>query len=240
MQYLELTLDSAAANVALDEALLEMAERGGQPCEWLRIWEPTSPVVVVGRSSSVGREVNRDRCDRDGVPVIRRSSGGASIVAAPGCLMYAVVLSVERRPQLQAVNQAHRTALGPLVPSIGGLIEGLRMEGISDLTVGNQKVSGNALRCRRTHILYHGTLLYDMSLELVSRYLGAPARQPDYREGRSHQEFVTNLPADRGELIRAIRDAWGSPPAAVEWPRDIVEKLVENKYTTDDWNLRIA
>lgn len=244
MQFLDKTLESSAANVALDEALLETAELAGPTSEWLRIWEPQSPMVVVGRSSSVTAEVNLAKCEQDGVPVLRRSSGGATIVAAPGCLMYAVVLSVERRPQLQAIDQAHRLVLGRLLDALTSRVallseSGVCESGICDLVIGDRKVSGNALRCRRTHVLYHGTLLYDMPLALISRYLRMPQRQPDYRNGRGHDDFVANLNVGREELSVAVREAWGNPPSAANWPEEMVARLVEEKYSRDDWNRRI-
>ena len=239
MHFLDKTLESAAANVALDEALLETSEESAGSQEWLRVWEPQAPMVVVGRSSSVAAEVNVENCERDGVPVLRRSSGGAAIVAAPGCLMYAVVLSIERRPHLQAIDQAHSHVLGRLVQAIGQHVKGLTAKGISDLAIDDRKVSGNSLRCRRTHLLYHGTLLYDMSLELISRYLRMPSRQPEYRAVRRHDEFVANLNMKRDELHDAVRHTWGDPPPVADWPRDKVDQLVETKYACDQWNRRI-
>ena len=82
MQLLDLTLPTPAENVALDEALLLEAERSdGSSSEVLRIWEPPDPMVVVGRSTSVAAEVDVDRCWSDNVPILRRCSGGTSIVA---------------------------------------------------------------------------------------------------------------------------------------------------------------
>jgi len=87
MQFLDLTLAEAAANIALDEALLEAAESAPEPREVLRLWEPAAPLVVVGRSSHVAAEVHVENCRERGIPVIRRTSGGLSIVGGKGCLM---------------------------------------------------------------------------------------------------------------------------------------------------------
>ena len=62
MRYLDLTLPTAAENLALDEALLEEAE-AAPPLETLRLWESPQPLVVIGRSSRVGTEVEVDACD---------------------------------------------------------------------------------------------------------------------------------------------------------------------------------
>ena len=65
-------------------------------------------MVVVGRSSQFRVEVRVDACRELGIPVLRRPSGGAAIVAGPGCLMYALVLSYQIRPQLRVLSEAHR------------------------------------------------------------------------------------------------------------------------------------
>ena len=55
MQSVDLTLPTAAENVALDEALLELAEAGAGHDEYFRLWESPEPCVVVGRSSQIDR-----------------------------------------------------------------------------------------------------------------------------------------------------------------------------------------
>ena len=79
MKLLDLTLDTPEENVALDQALLDHAEAGGEPSELLRLWESPSPMVVIGRSSKIDTEVNRDFCRRADVAVLRRSSGGPAV-----------------------------------------------------------------------------------------------------------------------------------------------------------------
>src|SRR6476469_5249516 len=108
MQRVDLTLPTAVENVALDEALLDSAEAGSGHDEYLRIWESPEPCVVIGRSSQISREVNAAECRSRSIPIVRRSSGGAAIVAGPGCLMYAVVISHRARPDLFDITRAHR------------------------------------------------------------------------------------------------------------------------------------
>ncbi len=122
MQYLDLTLTTPAENLALDEALLDEAEQADEPTETLRLWEPAGPMVVLGRSSKAAEEANREACTRLDVPILRRVSGGAAIVAGPGCLMYALVLSYRLRPTLRAVDHAHRFVLGTMAAALEPLI----------------------------------------------------------------------------------------------------------------------
>src|SRR4051794_15912655 len=114
MERFDVTLSTPAQNLAFDEALLEWAEEGSADGEYLRLWESTKPMVVIGRSSRVSAEVNEPFCLQEGIPILRRSSGGAAIVTGPGCLMYATVLSYAVRPELRDITRAHAFILKQL------------------------------------------------------------------------------------------------------------------------------
>ncbi|MCC6124604.1 MAG: lipoate--protein ligase family protein [Pirellulales bacterium] len=243
MRYLDLTLPAPAENLALDEALLETAEAAGRPLETLRFWEPAAPAVVVGRSSRLDDEVFLDVCRARGVPVLRRPSGGAAIVAGPGCLMYALVLSYEKRPDLRPLENAHRAVLDAMAAALDSLRPGVHCAGTSDLVVGdkncsidNKKFSGNSARCRRTHFLYHGTLLYDFPLHEINRFLKHPPRMPGYRNGRNHAIFVANLNVPADAIRCAISQAWNAAEPYPDWPRELTARLTAEKYSQTAWN----
>ncbi len=230
MRYLDLTLPTLAENLALDEALLDEAETAPEPTETLRFWEASGPAVVVGRSSKIPQEVHVDLCRRDGVPILRRPSGGAAVVVGPGCLMYAVVLSLAKRPALRAVDRAHRFVLGTLAGALETLVPGVRCRGISDLVLDDKKFSGNSLRLKRNNILYHGTILYGFPLEWIDRYLAMPPREPEYRNNRPHGQFVATLPAPAAAIRAAIRGAWAATVPCTQWPRTRTESGMGNEY----------
>jgi lipoate-protein ligase A len=238
MRQLQVTLSTPAENLALDEALLEAAELAPGPTETLRLWESPQPVVVVGRSSRVDAEVNRGECERRNIPVLRRCSGGAAIVAGPGCLMYALVLSYELRPELRMLEQTHRLILAKLKQSLEKLSPDVEHRGVSDLVRGDRKFCGNSLRCKRRHLLYHGALLYDFPLELISACLNAPPRQPDYRRGRRHEQFVANFPSACLTLRRAVIAGWEAWEELPNWPGDLTRRLAAERYCNPQWNFR--
>lgn len=238
MYRLHLTLPTAAENLALDEALLDAAEAGEIEGEILRVWEPAATCVVVGSSSRVANEVYLDHCRAQNIPVVRRCSGGAAIVAGPGCLMYSLVLDLQQRPYARAVDQAHRLVLGRLAGALRPLVPDVSCRGTSDLALGDRKFSGNSLRVRRERILYHGTLLYAFDLKLATACLMTPPRMPDYRQGRTHAEFLTNLPLARAQIATLLSQAWSAQHELENWPRARTEALVQTKYSQDAWNLR--
>jgi len=237
MDLFDLTLATPQENLALDEALLDEAEEAARPREALRLWEAAEPFVVVGRNSQVASEVRLAACRERNIPVLRRTSGGSAIVAARGCLMYAVVLNYELRPELRMLDQAHRFVLGKLLEALRPFVPAAAHQGTSDLTLSGIKFSGNSLRCRRRNFLYHGTLLYDFPLAVIDEYLKTPPRQPDYRRRRPHHAFLANLPADVGDLRQAMIGIWRAEPTNRDWPRSRVQELVANRYSQPEWNL---
>jgi lipoate-protein ligase A len=97
------------------------------------------------------------------------------------------------------------------------------------------KFSGNSLRAKRTHLVYHGTLLYEFDLALIESCLRMPARMPDYRAVRAHRDFVTNLPIARQSLVSAVDAAWPTESSVFDWPAARVAQLAAERFKRDDW-----
>ncbi len=239
MKLLDLTLDSPEANLALDEALLEQAEAGRSDDDVLRLWESQQTAVIIGRSTRIDDEADLAACATAAIPVLRRCSGGTSVVIGPGCLMYSVILSYDRYPALKMVDVAHKFILGRTVDAVKRFLPTARLQGTSDLTLDDRKFSGNSLRCKRDHLLYHGTLLCEFPLELIGRCLKAPPRQPEYRAQRSHDEFVINLEIDRQRLRDALTDQWQANSELEGWPESLTGELVQQRYGQATWHHRL-
>lgn len=237
MKRLDLSLGDPASNLALDEALLEHAEQGDGN-EVLRLWTFDRPTVVIGRGSKIAGEVNTAYCAHEGIPVLRRCSGGAAIVGGPGCLMYSVVLSLQLRPELRDVDQAHRLVMTRLLEAISVQAPEVRWQGTCDLTVGARKFSGNSLRIARKHLLYHGTILHAADLAQIDRCLATPPRQPDYRQGRRHADFIANLAIDPAKLADQIAEKFGALERTEIWPQAITARLKQERYDDPAWHHR--
>ena len=237
MQFLDGTLPTLAENLALDEALLLEAEsgRGG---EILRLWEWPEPAVVLGSGCRLAEDADDNACLADRVPILRRSSGGGTVLLGAGCLCFSLVLSYERSPILRDIRPSYCHILARIRNALSGILPGIACAGTSDLAVNGRKFSGNSQQRKRRFLLHNGTLLYDFDLDPLSRYLRMPARQPDYRCERDHAAFLTNLPINAVDLRRCLRTAWEADTESVTWPRDLVRQLVEEKYNRPEWTRR--
>jgi lipoate---protein ligase len=233
MHFLDITLPSLAENLALDEALLLDAEAGGR--EVVRLWEWHAHAVVLGAGGRLAEDVHEAACQADGVPILRRSSGGGTVLLGPGCLLYSLILRFDRHPALGDLKASYRHISHTILDGLRPHVPGLHMPDWSDWTLDDRKFSGNAQQRKRTHLLHHGTLLYAFDVALISRYLKVPPRQPEYRRQRDHAEFVTNLPIDAKTLHGVLREVWHADEALGAWPAESVRQLVAEKYERDEW-----
>lgn len=215
---LDLTLPSPVENLALDDALLdELEEFGGHPV--LRFWESDRPFVVLGPACNPADDVHAAACEQDGVPVLRRASGGGTVLQGPGCLSYAFVLPQTLHPNLANIRATNRFILERISNALHRWHPAVAFRGISDLAIEGLKISGNAQRRKRNALLFHGTLLYGMPVDCIARYLKHPKRQPDYREDRQHSAFLRTLPAAPHDIKQAIAKAWNAHLLLESWPR---------------------
>lgn len=235
MQSIDLTLETAEQNLALDEALLDLCE-GGYPHELLRFWEFPRHFVVAGYSNKIHREVNVPYCREAGIPVLRRSSGGGTVLQGPGCLNFALVLDIRKDPALESITRTNALIMERNARALS-LAAGrdFQVQGYTDLTDGPVKFSGNAQRRRRHFLLFHGTFLVDFDTSLIARTLQMPSLQPDYRQNRPHGDFVRNLELDRDRIKSALREEWKAEETFKAVPHAAVDRLVKEQYANPAW-----
>src|SRR5437899_6115465 len=149
VNYLDLTFPTPAENLACDEALLDWCDED-DGLEVLRFWEPQQHFVVVGYSNRVEREVNVKACSELGIPILRRCSGGGTVLQGPGCLNYSLVLRIEGASALQGITETNCFIMKRNAGVVASLLcRPVAVEGFTDLAMNNLKFSGNAQRRKR-------------------------------------------------------------------------------------------
>jgi len=238
MEYCDWTLKAPAENLAFDEALLDLAEAGDGD-EVLRVWEPKEHFAVVGYGNRAATEVNLSFCRPNGIPVLRRCSGGGTVLQGPGCLNYSLILRIAGSAQLQSITGTAKFILERHQAAIGATIQAaVELRGQSDLAIDGLKFSGNAQRRRKQFLLFHGTFLLDLDISLVEKALLFPSKQPDYRLNRSHGDFLMNLMVPPETIEQTLRKAWGADKQIPQVPFGQIAALCREKYQRDEWNLK--
>ena len=239
----DVTLPGVAANLALDEAMLIEADEGRGP-PLVRFWEPADYAVVLGASRRIRDDVVVDACRADGVPIFRRSSGGGTVLIGPGTLNVTVILPETAGPGLTAVDAAQRHVLERLAEAIRGLGPPVDVLGHGDLVLGDRKCGGSASGGSSG-----GSSSISRS-STGSRSIGSPgistipARQPAYRRGRPHHEFLCNLDLPRPALVEALRPGSApcpgpAPTTTFRGPMEILPSLLAERFANPDWIERL-
>ncbi len=158
----------------LEERLLRTDDRN-----WCLINRGSPPAIVMGISGKPEELLHLDRVD---IPVVKRFSGGGTVVVDEDTLFVTFI--------------GHPDLLdGPCYPEqiMRWSAQFFPVELCeNDFIVGNQKVGGNAQYIRRNRWLHHTSFLWDYSPERMA-LLKAPKRQPKYRAQRDHSSFLSRL-----------------------------------------------
>lgn len=238
MQIVEYISNSPEGAIALDELLLSKAESGGLG-ETLRFWSTKDHFVVIGRACRIRRDCNREKCRRDKIRIIRRISGGGTVLQGPGCFNYSLVLSYRRDARYRDIRNSYSRILEDIAGIFKAKGYDVGVFPVSDLALNGRKISGNAQARKKRYFLHHGTFLLDFDLKRITSYLKHSAKEPEYRKARCHEDFLANIPITSAVLKEIITGAF--PPRDGVWEpasEDLrkLEELVTEKYSSDEWN----
>ncbi len=238
MHYIDLAYPTPQQNLACDEALIDLCEKG-YDCEILRVWEPPQYFVVLGYSNKIDEEVDLPFCHENRIPVIRRCSGGGTVLQGPGCLNFSLVLKMANAAPLKNIVDTYEfvmTRHKQAIQAIAG--REVMIQGRSDLAFGSRKFSGNAQLRKRSFLLFHGTFLYSFDIPRMEKMLRLPSKQPAYRNQRSHSDFLTNLNIPSSAIKQALQKAWDATEPLENVPWKETDRLAETKYSSSEWNCK--
>jgi lipoate---protein ligase len=246
MDFIDLNLPTPEENLACDEALLDWREQAGGD-SILRFWQSQQTFVVAGYANKIQAEVNVARCKADKIPVLRRCSGGGTVLQGPGCLNYTLILPITPNSALSGISGANKYVMDhnrEAIEFIAAESFSIQIQGCTDLAAAIapstifRKFSGNSQRRHKAYLLFHGTFLLNFNLELVEKYLKFPSRQPDYRGSRGHGDFLMNLGLPADTVKAAMKNIWKADRPLQAPPMEGISALARDKYSIPDWNLK--
>lgn len=175
--------------MTLDQEIITLIKNKDDIC--MRLWEPQETIIVLGRSNRAEKEVYVNKAREDGVKIFRRIGGGGAVVLSSGMLVISVAKYVqdyfEARKYFDLINDLIISSLGDFG------VKPLEKMGISDVCIDDKKILGSSMYRNRNMLFYQASLLINPDLSKVAYYLKHPTKEPDYRCGREHEEFITSL-----------------------------------------------
>ncbi|HEY7142098.1 MAG TPA: lipoate--protein ligase family protein [Methylomirabilota bacterium] len=245
-------------NMAVDEALLRSRIRAaGAPTVRFYGWRPAT--VSLGYAQPLDDTVDRAGCERLGIGLVRRPTGGSAILHEPPEreVTYSVTAGQGDFPGAGDVLETYRVLGQGLAAGLGRLgvaadlvplVRGRRdpspafcfhRAGTYEIAVGGRKLVGSAQRRQRGSFLQHGTVLLDAD---SARIRAVFPREPGPAAGMTTlAETLGGSPgfdAVVAALAAGLAEALGAPLAPAGLSPDevaLVEALVAGKYGTEAW-----
>jgi lipoate---protein ligase len=157
----------------------------------LRVYEPASLCAVLGAAGRPEQDLLLGTLSADGVPWKKRRGGGGTVVLGPGQVVLALVKEVGSPFRNKEYAATINSWIVEALENLG--VRGAHPEGISDLAIGQKKIVGTSIYRSRLVLFYQASLLVSNDISIFTRYLAFPQKVPEYRRGRSHEDFCTTL-----------------------------------------------
>lgn len=221
-------------NLALEEYLLHYVKPG--QCI-LYLWQ-NEKTVVIGRNQNAWKECKVSELEEDGGRLVRRLSGGGAVFHDLGNLNFTFLVNKEDYDldkQLSVILEA--------VKNLGIQAE---KSGRNDITVDGRKFSGNAFYTEGNKSYHHGTILVNVDMGNLSRYLNVSKEKLSSKGVSSVKSRVINLSEYKNdltiqkmknELITAFGQVYQASPVQLEEEEIDREqiKLLSDKFSSDDY-----
>lgn len=198
---------------------------------WCIINDGTNnPTIVMGVSGKARELVEVKSVLRDKIPVIRRFTGGGTVILDHGTVFVSFICNKDAVPGLQPYPQP--------IMAWSSLLYGQVFDGAGDFKLrendyvfGNRKFGGNAQSITKNRWIHHTSFLWDYD-EGNMTYLKLPARAPKYRMGRDHSEFICCVKdvLPRSAFIEGTIKAAGTHFSLRSIPLDAIESCATANF----------
>jgi len=193
MIYIENNSASAAFHFSIEEFLMQNPK--AEPV--IMIWQ-TDKCVMVGTNQVVFAEIDMEYAQREGMQIVRRSSGGGTIFTDAGTLLYTMIQPYREYGNGEVRTIADETIVGAVVRALNKMGVPAVVEGRNDILdkpykIGGKKISGIAQYMRKGMLCTHGSLLYDTDLTQLARVLRVEDEKIRSKAIRSVRSRVTNI-----------------------------------------------
>ncbi len=168
----------------IEEALLRSDQRN-----WCLINEGSPVSIVMGISGKKEELVDLESARRDNVPIIKRFSGGGTVIVDENTLFVTFICD-KKSHSFPAFPE-------PIMKWTEGIYKDVFVHDQfrlreNDFVIGEKKVGGNAQYIKKDRWLHHTSFLWNYS-DKTMEYLLHPKKTPNYRSGRSHSDFLYRL-----------------------------------------------
>ena len=178
----------------MEEALLRTGRKN-----FCLLNEGSAPAIVLGLSNRLEELVDLEVWQKDPIPLIRRFSGGGTVVVDEDTFFATFIFQDKELRQTPEKIHAIMNALYQKIFPSFQLIE-------NDYVFKGRKFGGNAQSITKGRWLHHTSFLFDYN-PCRMRYLNLPKNRPNYRQERNHEAFLCTL-KEHFPSLEALKNAF--------------------------------
>jgi len=246
-------------NMAIDEYLIKYYEKTSIPV--LRIYGWSNISISVGKFQDVLNDINIEECTKDDVFIVRRITGGGAIVHNEE-LTYSIVCSDSdidcKNLSVKETYEKLNTFILNFYKSLGikamfakDSSKKIRFSEASafcfsaneeyDIMIRGKKIGGNAQLRKKNIIFQHGSIPVQNSNEKIKKFFN---KKINFNNFTSLQEILKRkieLDEIKDSFLNAFKTTLKvkfNEEKLSQKERDCVDKLILNKYSSDDWNIK--
>lgn len=224
----------------LNDVALAVVQDGRDPVVWLAGWE--RDCINVGRDQVVEEEVDIEAVRQEGIPIVRRQGGGGTTyLTRDGEITWH--LAAPETYFADDVNQIYSAVCGTVVEALSTLGIQAEHEPVNDVVTENGKISGATLRQENGGVYVAGTLLYNVEVEEMFRFLTPSEEKLENKPVETFRERVTSVTAETdagfNDAKNALRQAFldGREWEEGQWSEEEIKTAERKakKYSSDEW-----
>ncbi|MFP3153164.1 lipoate--protein ligase [Lachnospiraceae bacterium ZAX-1] len=211
---------------------------------WM-LWQ-ADKCAMLGRNQAAYVEIDMAKAKKNGIQIVRRSSGGGTIFTDMGTLLYTSITPFFDGDD--ATKIAREIVAPPIVCALENMGVEAVLKGRNDILVDGKKISGIAQYIKNGRLCTHGSLLFDADLETLSTVLRVDEAKIKSKALRSIRSRVTNLvdymphPCTMSEFMNILRHSLMEHENISNYmlsAKDItdIEKIRSEKYANPNWNM---
>ncbi|MBQ1375107.1 MAG: lipoate--protein ligase [Clostridia bacterium] len=239
MIYIENTSVDPYYNMACDEYILKNMDFGE---DILTLWRNDN-AIIIGKNQNAFEEVNAAYVDEHGIKVCRRVTGGGAVYHDLNNLNFSLFIDLKDSSKLDDLN----FFVLPVVKALSELGVNAEVKGRNDITIDGRKFSGLAQRIHKDKLLFHGTLMFDVDVTILSKCLNVKPGKLQSKGHKSVRSRVTNIK----EYIKDDVDVLGFKEilkkqlfegqeykeyVLTDEDKANIQKIRDEKFATWEWN----
>lgn len=240
--------NSAAKNMAVDEAIMRYSKELGKPTVRFYGWTPSA--ISIGYFQNLEQEVDLQKCSELGVDFVRRITGGGAVFHDAE-LTYSFVCTEESGVVPKKIMDSYKKICNPIILALGEMGLDASFVPLNDIVVGGKKVSGNAQTRREKTVLQHGTILMEVDVEKMFSLLKVPSEKIRGKLIEDVKQRVTSLEEQLSKKVffkelsavmkKGFEEEFGVELVKGDLTKEeleLTDKIMNERFALKEWNFK--